>query len=204
MCLATVAHSVTVDAYRNLEGVARQQTNGNLLLYNKLVTRTKACIMPGLHFFQRKFSQEFHGLIHAFKSARLCCPVQVQQLRPNAASVEELSSSVRNFSFLDVDTTIADLVHQLPHYLEVADGTDIAEEEKEKKVQWWARHKRTLLNWPAVVRKLLLVQQSSATAERVFSLMKHLFTDQQENALQETVEASGMLRYNGKERRNIQ
>ena len=161
--------------------------------------------MPGLHFFQRKFSQEFHGLIHAFKSARLCCPVQVQQLRPNAASVEELSSSVRNFSFLDVDTTIADLVHELPHYLEVADGTDIAEEEEEKKVQWWARHERTLPNWPAVVRKwLLLVQPSSAPAERVFSLMKHFFTHQQENALQEAVEASVMLRYNGKERRNIQ
>ncbi|KAK3744779.1 hypothetical protein QZH41_004216 [Actinostola sp. cb2023] len=61
--LATVAHSVTLDAYPNLEGVARRQANGNLPLCNLLVTRTKACITPGLRFFQRKFSQEFHGLV---------------------------------------------------------------------------------------------------------------------------------------------
>ena len=75
--LATVAHSVTVDAYPSLEGVARQQANGNLPLYNQLVTRTKACKTPGFLFFQRKFSQEFHGLVRAFRSARLSCPVQV-------------------------------------------------------------------------------------------------------------------------------
>ena len=61
--LATVAHSVTVDAYTNLEGMARQQANGNLPLYNQLVTRTKACITPGLHFFHQKFGQEVHGLV---------------------------------------------------------------------------------------------------------------------------------------------
>ena len=192
-----MAHSVTVDAYPNLEGVARQQANGNLPLYNQLMTRTKACITPRLHFCQRKFSQAFHDLVRACKSARLCCPVQVQQFCPNAASVEEL----RNFSFLDVDAPIAGLVNELPHYLAVADGADIDEEEE--KVQWWARHERTLLNWSAVVGKLLLVQPSSASAERVFSLMKHFFTHQQENALEETVEACVMLRYNGNPRRKI-
>ena len=109
---------------------------------------------------------------------------------------------LRNFSFLNVDATIAGLVNDLPHYLAVADGTDIDEEEE--KVQWWARHERTLPNWSAVVRKLLLVQPSSASAERVFSLMKHFFTHQQENALEETIEASVMLCYNGNQRRKIQ
>ena len=85
--LASVSHSVAVDAYPNLEGVASRQANGNLVLCNQLVTRTKQCITPGLRFFQRKFSQEFHDLVRAFKSARLCCPVQVQNLHPNAASV---------------------------------------------------------------------------------------------------------------------
>ena len=69
------------------------------------------------------------------------CDYCVQQLRPNAASVEEL----RNFSFLDVDATIAGLVNELPRYLAVVDGTDIDEEEE--KVQWWARHERILPNW---------------------------------------------------------
>ena len=75
---------------------------------------------------------------------------------PNAASVAEL----RKFSFLNNDATIDGLVNELPRYLAAADGTVI--EEEEEKVQWWARHARTLPNWSAVVRKLLLVQPSSA------------------------------------------
>ena len=112
---------------------------------------------------------------------------------PNAASVAEL----RKFSFLNNDATIDGLVNELPRYLVAADGTVI--EEEEEKVQWWARHVRTLPNWSAVVRKLLLVQP-----ERVFSLMSHFFTHLQENALEETVEASVMLRYNNNQRKKIQ
>ena len=121
---------MAVDAYPNLEGVASRQANGNLALCNQLVTRTKQCISPGLRFFQRKFSQEFHDLVRAFKSARLCCPVQVQNLHPNAASLAEL----RKFSFLNNDATIDGLVNELPRYLAAADGTVI--EEEEEKVQW--------------------------------------------------------------------
>lgn len=138
-----MSHSVAVDAYPNLEGVASRQANGNLALCNQLVTRTKQCISPGLRFFQRKFSQEFHDLVRAFKSARLCCPVQVQNLHPNAASLAEL----RKFSFLNNDATIDGLVNELPRYLAAADGTVI--EEEEEKVQWWARHDlRKLLKLP--------------------------------------------------------
>ena len=39
--LASMSHSVVVDAYPNLEGVASRQANENLALCNQLVTRTK-------------------------------------------------------------------------------------------------------------------------------------------------------------------
>ena len=110
--LASVSHLVAVDAYPNLEGVASRQANGNLALCNQLVTRTKQCISPGPRFFQRKFSQEFHDL-------RLCCPVQVQNLHPNATSLAEL----RKFSFLNNDATIE--LYEFPRYLAAADGTII-------------------------------------------------------------------------------
>ena len=66
-------------------------------------------------------------------------------------------------SFLNNDATIDGLARELPRYLAAADGTVI--EEEEEKVQWWVRHARTLPNWSAIVRKLLLVQPSSASAE---------------------------------------
>ena len=59
---------------------------------------------------------------HAFRSARLCCPVQVHQLRPTTASVEELR-------FHDNDAIIQGLITELPRYLVVADGEDLQTEE---------------------------------------------------------------------------
>lgn len=63
--LASVSHWVAVDAYPNLEGVARRQANGNLALCNQLVTRKKQCISLELRVFQRKLSQEFNDLVRA-------------------------------------------------------------------------------------------------------------------------------------------
>ena len=161
------------------------------------MAKAKACITPGLRFYQRKFSNEFHALVRAFKSAHLCCPVQVQQLRPTVASLAEL----RNFSFLDDDGIIAGLSQELPHYLATAEGTQVATEED--KVQWWARNLENLPNWSAVVKKILVVQPSSASAERVFSIMSNHFTSQQDLALEETVEASVMLGYNKNQREKL-
>lgn len=71
--LATVSHPVAMDAYPNVEAVARCQVNGNLPVFNQLVAKAKAYITPGLRIFQRKFSQEFYDPVRAFGSARLCC-----------------------------------------------------------------------------------------------------------------------------------
>ena len=195
--LATVSNSVALANYPNVEGVARRQANGNVPVFNQLVARAKACINPGLLFFQQKFSQEFYDIVRAFRSARLFCPVQVQQLHPTVASVEEL----RKFSFLDDDGIIQGLVVELPQYMAIADGTALDTEEE--KLLWWSRNEATLPNWSSAVKKVLLVQPSSASAERVFSLMNNFFGNQQDAALEETVEVAVMLRYNQNQRRKV-
>ena len=58
----------------------------------------------------------------------------------------------------------------------------------------------TLPHWSSLVKKLLLIQPSSASAERVFSLLTNAFGSQQESALQDYLEASVMLRYNNAKR----
>ena len=195
--LATVSNSVALANYPNVEGVARRQANGNVPVFNQLVARAKACINPGLLFFQQKFSQEFYDIVRAFRSARLFCPVQVQQLHPTVASVEEL----RKFSFLDDDGIIQGLVVELLQYMAIADGTALDTEEE--KLLWWSRNEATLPNWSSAVKKVLLVQPSSASAERVFSLMNNFFGNQQDAALEETVEVAVMLRYNQNQRRKV-
>ena len=129
-----------------------------LLPPNQLVAQAKACINPGFRFYQQKFNVQFHNIVRAFKAARLCCPIQVQALHPTAASVQEL----KQFSFI-TDTEVVQLVEELPNYLAIADGEAI--ETEEGKLQWWATHAAALPNWSAAVKKVFLVQPSSASAE---------------------------------------
>ena len=48
------------------------------------------------------------------------------------------------------------------------------------------------------MKKLVLVQPSSAAAERVFSLLVTMFGEQQHNALEDMIEAALMLRVNNR------
>ena len=105
---------------------------------------------------------------------------------------------LRNFPFLDDDALINGLAEELPNYLALSDGVQVQTEDD--KVKWWARNANTLPKWAAVVRKILLVQPSSGAAERVFSLLNSNFSKGQEAALEETVEASIMLKYNSTQR----
>ena len=111
-----------------------------------------------------------------------------------AASLEEL----RNFPFANDDATIANLAQELPLYLAASDGVTVTCEDD--KLTWWANHKDTLPHWSSLVKKLLLIQPSSASAERVFSLLTNAFGSQQESSLQDYLEASVMLRYNNAKR----
>ena len=61
---------------------------------------------------------------------------------------------------------------------------------------WWKSIATDLPSWSSAVRKLIIVQPSSATAERVFSLLVTMFGDQQNETLEDYIEAALMLRVN--------
>ena len=87
------------------------------------------------------------------------------------------------------DNTIANLAAELPDYYILY------------KVTWWAVHCETLPHWSALVKQLLLIHPSSAAAaERVFSLLSSL-SSQQESALEDYIETSVMIRYNSSQRK---
>ena len=50
---------------------------------------------------------------------------------------------------------------------------------------WWKGYMADLPAWAAACKKLLLVQPSSAAAERVFSLLQNSFKKSQELALED-------------------
>ena len=65
---------------------------------------------------------------------------------------------------------------------------------------WWHDHKDQLPHWTSAVKKVLLLQPSSAAAERVFSILNSSFNDQQEHALVDYLQASVMTQYNNNKR----
>ena len=108
----------------------------------------------------------------AFKVARLFSPQKVCELNPDASSVDGL----RAFPFLRNEALLTDI----------------------DPLSWWKRHCADLPNWTSALCQVLLIQPSSAEAERVFSLLACSFGASQESALQDYLEVSLMLQYNGR------
>ena len=54
---------------------------------------------------------------------------------------------------------------------------------EKKKLAWRAAHSDILPHLAGVVKKLLVIQPSSESTERVFSLLKNAFDDQRDDAL---------------------
>ena len=137
----------------------------------------KACVEPAITWFLRKFNVDLYDVVVVFKAARLFCLVRIQWLKPTNALVE----SLRAFPFLDSDATIDGLKADLPAYLAATEDVVIPTEEK--KVEWWCGHEEQHLHWASAVKQVFLVQPSCTTAERVFSILKASFNEQQNCAL---------------------
>ena len=88
------------------------------------------------------------------------------------------------------------LVTELPHYLDAA--TDVSIPCEEDKVKWWRQQSDNLTHWFSIFMKVLLMQPSFATAERVFSILNTSFNDSQEDALVDYLQACVMLWYNNR------
>ena len=63
------------------------------------------------------------------------------------------------------------------------------------KLQWWKSQELLLPHWETIAKSILAVQPSSSAVESAFSLLNLGFNDQQEQLLQEYIEASVMFRY---------
>ena len=59
-------------------------------------------------------------------------------------------------------------------------------------VAWWKSHAMELPKWANAFRLVLLVQPSSAAAEKVFSILQR-FTAQQQSSMEDYLELSVML-----------
>ena len=96
------------------------------------------------------------------------------------------------FRFLNSSETLEGLKSELPSYIAKSDGVSTEFD----KLAWWKSHQHELPNWSKACKTALLIQPSSAAAERVFSLLNNSFKENQARALEDYIETSIMLQYN--------
>ena len=81
---------------------------------------------------------------------------------------------------------------ELPKYVAAAEGVSSSVD----KLNWWKNHERDLPNWSSSCKVALLLQPSSAAAERFFSILTNSFSNRQASSREDYIEISIMLQYN--------
>ena len=185
--LSMLYASISTQHYPNVVAVAREEAAGNASHEQQLTAYARSCVQPAYSYFKSKFDNDLKHAVACFKAARYFSPSKCSELKPGVADID----SLRLFPFLDSQPVIDGLKAELPMYLAAVE--DVSTEIDP--VSWWKCHSVELPKWAGAFKYIILVQPSSAAAERVFSILQR-FTAQQESSLEDYVELSVMLQYN--------
>ena len=185
--VSSLHNHISLQHYPNLAAVASQLSQGNTTRENQLIAYGKACCDPAYAFFKAKFDNELHHNVLCFKSARYFSPIKVNELKSSSVDIDTLSI----FPFFTPEL-ISNLKRELPEYLAEAKGSS----NQVNPLSWWKMHAEKLPTWSDVCKMVLLLQPSSAAAERFFSLLSSTFSMSQESSLEDYIQVSVMLQYN--------
>ena len=185
----TAAVNMPQPCYRNLQAVICRLSGGNTQVEQQLGDYALSCVQPGLDYYRECLAGCMKVPLAAFKAARLFCPFKINEMQPDFADVDNLSV----LPFLD-STAIANLKLELPQYIAASEDTNPTY----SPLEFWRNHEISLPTWASAAKKMVLVQPSSAACERVFSLMNNTFNHQQDCSLQDYIETSLMMQYNGR------
>ena len=136
----------------------------------------RSVVEPAFVYWRKKMDGQLLRVRQVFESCRLCNPRRINDIAPG--TVREL---LQRFKFLHgpfaTDPLRVDrLLAELPLYRARAAGlTDLSREIN----KWWVDSRSTLPEWSSLATTVALLQPSSATAERCFSILKGLFKDNQ-------------------------
>ena len=191
-----IRNVIRIRHYPNLQAIVRQAFPDNKDLQEQWVAYSIGCLQAGLDYFHNKLGNDSQLHVAAFEAARLFSPFKVNEIQPTAKDVGNLVAFpfLVAFSFLVGEIDL--LKAELPAYLALAADVNA----DVNILEWWKNHSCPgsdfcLPHWSSAVWKVLLVQPSSATAERVFAMLNQSFGEQQ-NALEDLVETTIMLQYN--------
>ena len=192
--ISSLTAAVHVAHYPNVKVVCQKLSQGNVSLQQQLLLHSQKCLQPGYDYYLLHLNGCLMVVpLAAFKAARLFVPQRVHELQPELPDSSTVDS-LAVFPFLDSQTTLDALKRELPQYVACSEDLSLDCDV----LPWWKAKRTDLPTWAVSVKKVLCLQPSSAAAERVFSLLQVMFNDRQGLALQDYIESSLMLQYNGR------
>ena len=185
--ISTVLNAITTSHHPNVTAIVARVTGGNRVAYQQGIAYAGKCVKGAQDYFRQKMNGELKDQVLAFKAAKFFWPQRAVDLGLTSTDLDSL------LAFPFFSTAVTDgLKEELPQYLTLA--ADASHEIDP--LEWWKCHETDLPKWSRAARQVVLVQPSSAAAERVFSILKSSFGDQQTQALEDYIEASVQLQYN--------
>lgn len=134
---------------------------------------------------------KFRTQLLLFKAARAITPSFVA-MHEDMQTMSESMEGLRAFNFV-TPAVFTNLLAELPRYFSTVKSLpDLSTSTRD----FWLCNKDELPSWFDLVRKLWLLQPSSAMMERAFSVMNNVFGKQQTNMLNDLFELTVMLRFN--------
>jgi len=179
--ISALSTSIIMENYPNVQAVVKNisRSTEQQLRWRKYA---RQCIKPALEHLQADIMST---PLKAFKAARLFDPHYLNKVKPQNVAL----NSLLVLPFV-TEPIMAQLKEEYPQYAAADLSTDC------EIVTFWNLHANSIPIWKENAAKVLLLQPSSAAAERVFSILKNSFGDQQLSALEDYLEASLILQYN--------
>ena len=186
--------------------VPNGQDGKPVLIVRDMPERKAICdaLKPGFDYLEARITGTCEAQYSCVEMYELCRVVRA--FDPNFAS-----GSI-NAAFIDSMSAITplralgmlnDLKLQLPQYLSAAahaptfDKASVADYTTEI-LSWWRTNGNSFPAWALAARIAFAISPTSASCERVFALLKHLFGDEQLSAIKDYIQAALKLNYNGR------
>eukprot|EP00966_Prymnesium_polylepis_P187454 4346007-Prymnesium_polylepis.1 len=161
-----------------------------------------SCLTPGFEYLHARLTgncQANFSCEHPYNLFRL-----FQAFDPGFAATsitQPFVESMAAITAIGAHGLIPEMVKELPAYLTAAvtcTGFNRAEvrEYTEGILKWWRINHPALPAWAKAARICFAILPSSAPSERVFSLVKSMFGDEQLSSLADQIQAAVMLNYN--------
>ena len=177
-----------------------------VLVVRDLPERNAICdsLAPGFAYLEARITGTCETQYSCVKMYDICRLAQA--FDPNFAN-DQLTpafvDTLQAITPLAAHGLLTALKRELPQYLAAAAqapvfGRSDVGDYSEAILKWWRVHSHAFPSWARAARIVFALSPNSASCERVFSLLKVLFGEQQMSALGDQIRAALMLRHNGR------